>query len=130
MTNVLDKAFQMYLQGYSLRNLTKRFNIPKSTLSVRFKKNYGVNYTQLRNSNGVLPIIKEYMFDVDLLSYKDRAKVKRWYNENIDKIMLSDLNNRSNTLLTDRQLNRLTLQECGHRTKDWGDIISDTFSTI
>jgi hypothetical protein len=78
----------------------------------------------------VLPIIKEYMFDVDLLSYKDRAKVKRWYNENIDKIMLSDLNNRSNTLLTDRQLNRLTLQECGHRTKDWGDIISDTFSTI
>lgn len=130
MTNVIDKAFQMYLQGYSLRNLTKRFGVPKSTLSVRFKKHFGVNYTQLRNDHGVLPILKEYMFDTDLLSDRDRAKVKRWYNENVDKIMLSDLNNRSNTLLTNKQLDRLTFAECGHRTKDWGDIISDTFSTI
>jgi len=116
--DTLHKAFQLYLQGYSLRNLSKRFNIPKSTLSYKFKKTFGTEYTQLRNNHGVLQVIKEYLHNPNLPS-KDRNTIKKWFNNNLSTILESEITNINNPLYSNSYLDKLTRQECSHRSKDW-----------
>jgi hypothetical protein len=116
--DTLNKAFQLYLQGYSLRNLSKRFNIPKSTLSYKFKKCFGEEYTQLRNNHGVLQVIKEYLHNPNLPS-RDRNNIKKWFNDNLSTILESEITNINAPLYSDSYLNKLTRQECSHRSKDW-----------
>ncbi|ALB39893.1 MULTISPECIES: helix-turn-helix domain-containing protein [unclassified Anabaena] len=116
--DTLNKAFQLYLQGYSLRNLSKRFNIPKSTLSYQFKKAFGLDYTNLRNSYGAIQVIKEYIHNPDI-STKDKHDIKRWLSNNLSTILESETANIKTPLYSDRYLDRLTFKECSHRSKDW-----------
>lgn len=125
--NNLPQIFNLYLQGYSLRNLSKRFHIPKSTLSYQFRKKYGDNYTQARNSNGIIPVIKEYLHSPDI-DPRYKNTIRRWLNDNLAQIMESEAANLANPIYSDRHLDKLTYAECGHKSKDWKQVFEVLFS--
>ncbi len=124
MSTAISRAYKLFLKGYSLRSLEKIFKIPKSTLSYKFRKSYGDNYAEQRNHWGVLQIIQEYASDKSL-SAKDRQQVRDWLNKNFNEIIESEKANLDNPLYTNRKIQQLTYLECGHRTKDWKDLITD-----
>jgi len=118
---VTNKAFQFYQQGLTLRELEKIFNVPRSTLSFRFKKQFGNNYADLKNSHGLLPMIKEYLHNPNLPE-RHRNTIKRWFNDNLSIILESEVKHRDTKLYSDKQLDNFTRFECGHRSKDWRDV--------
>lgn len=117
----IEQLFDLYLCGYSLRNIERRTNISKSTLSMKFKKAFGDNYTSIRNNRGILPIIKHYLNNADLKP-RDRDKIRHWLNNNLTNILKSDLAHRDTPLLTDKQEDKLTRAECGHKSRDWKEL--------
>lgn len=119
----IDQLFNLYLQGYSLRNIERRTGISKSTLSIKFKKAFGDNYTSIRNNQGVLPIIKQYIND-STISPKEKVKLVKWLNANLSNILKSDLAHKDQPLLTNKQEDSLTKKECGHKQHDWRDLFT------
>lgn len=125
---VLDRAFNLYIQGYSLRNLEKRFHIPKSTLSFKFRKKYGEGYSSLKNSQGVMSIIKEYLRSPNL-GQSDKNSIQKWMYTNLSSIMESDIKNHQVPLLSDKQLDNLTREQCSSRGgKDWKTLFELTLA--
>lgn len=125
--DITTEAFQLYIQGYSLRNLEKRFHIPRTTLAYRFKKLYGDNYSQLKNSQGLMAVVKEYLRS-PALSQKDKNSIRKWLYSNHKTILESDVKNHQSPLLSDHQLQNLTLNQCGHKTKDWKALFESTLT--
>lgn len=116
--DTLEKAFQLYIQGFSLRNLEKRFKIPKSTLSFRFKKRYGDNYSSLKNKEGVMSVINEYLRSPSL-SRREKDIIKSWLYLNLSSVIDSDIRNHQTPLFSDSKLDKLTREQCSRREKDW-----------
>lgn len=118
----LEQIYNLYIQGYSLRNLAKRFNIPKSTVDFRLKKRYGKDCASLRNPEGTLAIIKEYLRSPDLRQ-RDKIEINRWLNTNLTKLIEFDTQNRE-PLYSDAKLDKLTREQCYHGSKDWKDLFT------
>lgn len=124
MSTITQRAFSLYLQGMSLRKLQSHFNIPKETLSYRFRKLYGKDYTLIKN---VAPVVKEYLKSPDL-SPEDKQLIQQWFNspELINKLLDIGTNTRLTKLYTQTEIEFLTINECGHGAKDWREVF-DTF---
>lgn len=123
----IERAFTLYIQGYSLRKLSCIFKIPTTTLAYKFRKRYGNDYTQLKNKNGLIPIIKEYLVNPNL-SIEDKRKIKQWMNSNCTNILASDKDNSNIPLYTEKKIEQLTRQECFHKDKDLKTLFEATLT--
>ncbi|MGV0103985.1 HTH psq-type domain-containing protein [Nostoc sp. DSM 114160] len=128
MSTVIGRAYKLFLKGYSLRSLAKIFKIPKSTLSYKFRKTYGVDYAEQRNHWGLLPIIQEYVNDKSLAD-KDKREIRDWMNRNFDRIIESEKANLDKPLYTNRKLDQLTQLECSWRKGDWRSLFENTLTS-
>lgn len=120
--STIYRAFQNWLTGSNLRELSTFFNIPHQTLSYNFKKYFGPNYTKLRNNHGIIPIIQEHLSNTRLTP-KQRSIIQNWLEEQIKELLINDLKNTDTRLLTSREENKLTFAECSHSEKDWREIL-------
>ncbi|MBD2515197.1 hypothetical protein H6G93_09285 [Nostoc sp. FACHB-973] len=119
---VIERAYKMFLTGSSLRELEIYFKMPKSSIRERFIKMYGKDYASKRNSYGAAHIISEYL-NSKTLSPKQKLEIKKWFYspQTLRNIMYTDHKNPSK-LLSDRQIEVLTTEECGHKSKDWKEL--------
>ncbi|WP_427162616.1 hypothetical protein ACQFX9_14335 [Aliinostoc sp. HNIBRCY26] len=108
--SVIDRAFLLYQQGYSLRKLSSIFKIPFTTLGYKFRNLYGKDYIKTKNKNGILPIIKEYLRNPDV-SDRDKRVIREWMNLNLRNIIKNDLTHSNIPLFTDAKIEKLTKQE-------------------
>ncbi|ANV88482.1 hypothetical protein AWQ22_14000 [Picosynechococcus sp. PCC 7117] len=113
-----EELFILFLKGNNLRTISKMTNIPRSTLSYRFSKHYGKNYSSLKTKNGVRTILKEYL-EGNLLNLNHKKSLREWICHNDELILKHDLENRDNILFTNKQLDSLTYSECSRSDKDW-----------
>ncbi|MEH1957679.1 helix-turn-helix domain-containing protein [Nostoc sp.] len=120
----IQRAFELYKQGYSLRSLAKIFKISKTNLGKKFRKLHGDNYSELKNKYGLTPVIKEYMNN-PALPDRQKEQISDWFTANRKVIAESDSRYLNSPLFTDSRLQQLTYLECSHRTKDWKDLITD-----
>ncbi|MEH2093984.1 helix-turn-helix domain-containing protein [Nostoc sp.] len=120
----IQRAFELYKQGYSLRSLAKIFKISKTNLGKKFRKLHGDNYSELKNKYGLTPIIKEYLNN-PALSDKQKEQISDWFHVNRKLIAASDSKYLNCHLLTNSREQQLTYLECSHKSKDWKDLITD-----
>ncbi|MBD2060497.1 hypothetical protein H6F88_31645 [Oculatella sp. FACHB-28] len=118
----LHRAFQQWLQGKGLRDISTLFSIPSTTLSYSFRRLYGRDYKALKNTNGILPIIQEHLANPKLSS-SQRRSIEQWKDTQLKEILLNDLNNKTTRLLTAKEENQLTFKETSHTDKDWRDVL-------
>ncbi|HEY9699079.1 MAG TPA: helix-turn-helix domain-containing protein [Trichocoleus sp.] len=121
---IYKRAWQLFCSGTSIRQLAKYFGIPRATLQYRFQKLYGKDYCQYQNLNGVVQIIDEYLKRRDLTPVQ-KQQILEWKERRLSEILEVDFSNRETRLLTERQMNTLTRQECHHPKDDWRNRISE-----
>lgn len=115
---IIDSACLDFLQGQSIRHLSKRFQIPRSTLHYHLVKRLGKNCR--RANQGLLAVLQEYLQSRNL-SERDKVQLRRWLSRNAGQVIACD--RASNTrLLTLRKEQALTRQECGFRSDFRGTI--------
>lgn len=116
MDSTTERAFKLYLQGWSLRKLEKHFGIPNETLGYRFRAKYGRNYKQLKN---FLPVIREYLKRRDL-STRDKEQISDWLTSDSLFIRLVSTDNQyRNKLYSCQEIENLTRRQCSHGEEDW-----------
>ncbi|MCW5317917.1 helix-turn-helix domain-containing protein [Nostoc sp. KVJ3] len=120
----IQRAFELYKQGYSLRSLAKIFKISKTNLGKKFTKAYGRGYAELKNKYGLTPVIKEYLNDGSL-STRQKEQISDWFSANRKVIAESDSKYLNSPILTNSREQQLTYLECSHKSKDWKDLITD-----
>ncbi|MBD2196602.1 MULTISPECIES: helix-turn-helix domain-containing protein [Calothrix] len=113
-----QRAFSLYLKGWSLRKLQSHFNTPKSTLRDRFERIYGRGYTNLRS---IIDIIKEYLTDPKI-STKDKEQIREWLNSPQLFQLLLNVKSPNTKFYTDKQIRSLTLKECFHKSRDFKEL--------
>ncbi|AFY48991.1 hypothetical protein Nos7524_3191 [Nostoc sp. PCC 7524] len=124
LIKVPDRAFILYTSGYSLRKLEKHFCISKDTIANHFKKTYGPNYKNIKNRNGILPIIQEYLKS-NILNTRQKEVVRRWLDNpsTTQLISNSDRQHLDSKLYTKDYIDKLTKLECNHYEKDWRELL-------
>lgn len=124
----IQRAFELYKQGYSLRSLAKIFKISKTNLGKKFIRMYGQDYSQLKNKFGLSPIVKEYLANPSLTDTQ-KEQISDWFHANRKVIAASDSKYLGFPLMTDARLQQLTNMECSHRSKDWKDLFSECWAS-
>lgn len=106
-----QRAYRLYLKGYSLRNIEKAIGIPRSTLSYKFRKIFGPNYAQKRNKNGTIQILQEYLKDPSI-SQKHKREIKEFIERKLTLISEMDSLYQNQPLYTNKKIQSLTNAEC------------------
>jgi hypothetical protein len=112
---IIDRAFRLYLQGWSLRKLEKHFGVDHSTFGKLFQHRFGRDYQNIKN---FVPIVQEYLKSSSLKP-KDKEQIRDWLRSSQLYDLLLSLNVPDKKLYTEGQINNLTSKQCSHRTKDW-----------
>lgn len=121
---IYKRAWQLFCSGVSIRTLSKHFKIPRATIQYVFKKEYGKDYSLHKNPNGVFPVIDEYL-NSSLLTPEQKQQILEWKERRMTEIIEVDAQYKDIRLLTAKQEDTLTRQECTHKNSDWRDRFSE-----
>ncbi|MEP1076501.1 DUF4160 domain-containing protein [Leptolyngbya sp. PL-A3] len=102
------------MSGYSVRAISRRTHIPKSTIHDCLKRHLGKKSQEVRQ--GSFLILDEHL-QRGSLTEKQQSEVRSWVAKNQERIMQIDM--QSNTrLLTVKREQELSWRECGSK-RDW-----------
>ena len=107
--------FELYREGkYSVRELSRNYNISFSTLRDRFRNLFGINYTDYRSGEGtVYNILREH---IDALSEgKHKTDCLEWFERNKERLLkmsYEDSNSDRTKLYTGKRLDRESQALC------------------
>ncbi|BAY23728.1 hypothetical protein NIES2100_35200 [Calothrix sp. NIES-2100] len=113
--DITERAFKLYLQGWSLRKLEKHFGVPNETLGYRFRNKYGRDYRRLKN---FLPVVREYLKNRSL-SAQDKGQIIEWLTSDSLFQRLTALPNTHKKLYTNSEIENLTRRQCNYKDGDW-----------
>ena len=118
--------FELYREGkYSVRELSRNYNISFSTLRDRFRNLFGINYTDYRSGEGtVYNILREH---IDALSEgKHKTDCLEWFERNKERLLemsYEDSNSDRTKLYTGKRLDRESQALC----RGTSDVASSPF---
>ena len=122
---IYRRAWAMYQQGSTLRQLAAHFGISRGALEYNFKSRYGKDYAQVKTPNGTLLIIDEAVNTLKL-SERQRQEIHQWKVNNIERIISVDQAQKGTRLLTSKQEQALTYAECSRGKNDYRQLF-DTY---
>ncbi|MBW4421203.1 MAG: hypothetical protein KME13_18540 [Myxacorys californica WJT36-NPBG1] len=109
---IINQAFNILSTdtNSSVRSISKKLNIPFSTLKDNLIKQYGNDYrVKAKGADGSL-------YKILKAEYKNKPDLLKWLEENKSALIKDD------SILSNSQLNRLTRNECSHSKNDYRTI--------
>lgn len=119
-SSAVKRAFRLFQQGMSLRQIAPSFGTTRNTLSLHLKRYYGPDYAKYKGTKGLIQVLQEDYLASNNLSTRDRAAIASWLTAQMNDIIQSDLHS-DIKLLTNRQERQLTQRET-RKNGDYRDL--------